>query len=49
VEEAQVHQVVFVPVAEPDRLHPGSFPELGEALPIRAGVDKNATALVFNI
>jgi hypothetical protein len=41
--------VVFVPVAEPDRLHPGAFPEPGEALSIGTGIDENATALVFNV
>jgi hypothetical protein len=47
LEEVHVHDVIFMPVAEPYRFHSGVFTELLEAIPVRSGIDQYPCA--FNV
>jgi hypothetical protein len=44
VEEVQVHEMVLVPVAEPDHLHPLFGAETDEPFPVRCRIDEDARA-----
>jgi len=43
-----MHEMVFVPVGEPDSFDPGIFPELNEPLPVRSWINQYLVALYIN-